>query len=98
MYLARGPYYISAHLYSDISLFRQREITPINSEFHKFLLRTIIFLLTFHFFGNSLFQHSLTPFPHENIRANVFFSWKNSIQKLLKDKLHKISKQSPTEV
>ena len=64
MYLARGPYYISAHLYSDISLFRQREITPINSEFHKFLLRTITFLLTFHFFGNSLFQYSLTPFPH----------------------------------
>ena len=45
MYLTRGPCYISTLLYSDTSLFRQMEITPSNSEFHKFLLRTIIFLL-----------------------------------------------------
>ena len=69
MYLTRGPCYISTLLYSDTSLFRQMEITPINSEFHKFLLRTIIFLLTFHYFGTFLFQYSLTPFPHRKHKS-----------------------------
>ena len=69
MYLTRDPCYISTLLYSDTSLFRQMEITPINSEFHKFLLRTIIFLLTFHYFGEFLFQYSLTPFPHRKHKS-----------------------------
>ena len=98
MYLAQGPYYISTPLYSNTSLFQEMEMTPIKSEFHKFLLRTIIFPPTFHYLGISLLQFSLTPFPQRKLKTNVFFSWKKIIQKLLKDKSHKISKQSPTDI
>ena len=97
MYLTQSPYYISTPLYSNTSLFRQMEITPINSGFPKFLLKTIIFLL--HFI-TSVYPYSnifSLHFPTENTRANIFFSHENSILELLKDKFHKITKQSPTE-
>ena len=57
--------------------------TLISSEFHKFLLRTVIFLLTF-----PIPSH-ISPQKRQELK---------SIQKLLKYKFHKISKQSPTEI
>ena len=68
MYLTQCPCYILTPLYYDTSLFWQMEITPINSEFHKFLLRTIIFLPTFHYFGIPLFQYLFT-FPHRKHKS-----------------------------
>ena len=77
MYLTRDLSYISTLLYSDISLFRKMEKPPINSEFHKFLLRTIMFFLTFHYCGINSYSNTLSLyFPTENTRADVFFSCK----------------------
>ena len=69
MRLTRGPYYISTSVDSDTSLIRQMEVTPINSEFHKFALRIFIFFLAFHYFGISLFQYFLAPFPHRKYKS-----------------------------
>ena len=85
-------------IYSNTSLFRKMEIIPKKFEFNRFLLRTIIFLLTFYYLAHP-YSNTLSLYFHtENTRANIFFSWKKSTQKLLTDKFHKISKQSPCEI
>lgn len=56
------PYYIPAPLYSKASVFHNIEKFFINLEFGRFLIRTIIFVLTFPY--TPLFQYSLTPFFH----------------------------------